>query len=73
MHISVRLTEEEAQLMKRYAEMKKLSLSDVVRIAVLEKIEDEFDLTTALKALQGHKRKKLTYAHDVVKKNLELG
>jgi RHH-type rel operon transcriptional repressor/antitoxin RelB len=73
MSISVRLTNEEAQLIKRYAALKRLSVSDVVRTAVLEKIEDEFDLKTALQALEEHKKNPATYTHDEVKKILELG
>jgi len=72
MSISVRLTDEEAQLIKRYAALKRLSVSDVVRNAVLEKIEDEFDLKTALQALEEHKKNLVTYTHDEVKKILEL-
>lgn len=72
MSISVRLTDEEAQLIKRYAALKRLSVSDVVRNAVLEKIEDEFDLKTALQALEEHKKNPVTYTHDEVKKILEL-
>lgn len=73
MSISVRLTDEEAQLIKRYAALKRLSVSDVVRNAVLEKIEDEFDLKTALQALEEHKRNPVTYTHDEVKRILEIG
>jgi RHH-type rel operon transcriptional repressor/antitoxin RelB len=73
MSISVRLTNEEVQLIKRYAALKRLSVSDVVRTAVLEKIEDEFDLKTALQALDEHKKNPITYTHDEVKKILELG
>ncbi|MGE5580198.1 MAG: type II toxin-antitoxin system RelB family antitoxin [Bacillota bacterium] len=73
MSISVRLTDEEAQLIKRYAALKRLSVSDVVRNAVLEKIEDEFDLKTALQALEEHKKNPVTYTHDEVKKILEIG
>jgi uncharacterized protein (DUF1778 family) len=69
----VRLTNEEVQLIKRYAALKRLSVSDVVRTAVLEKIEDEFDLKTALQALEEHKKNPVTYTHDEVKKILELG
>lgn len=69
----MRLTNEEVQLIKRYAALKRLSVSDVVRTAVLEKIEDEFDLKTALQALEEHKKNPVTYTHDEVKKILELG
>lgn len=73
MSISVRLTNEEVQLIKRYAALKRLSVSDVVRTAVLEKIEDEFDLKTALQALEEHKKNPVTHTHDEVKEILELG
>ena len=44
MTISVRLNEDDTRLMKLYAEMNNISLSDLIRNAVIEKIEDEYDL-----------------------------
>ena len=44
MTISLRLSDEDPQLIKGYAAMKKMSVSDVMRNAVLEAIEDEYDL-----------------------------
>ena len=44
MTISVRLSEKDTELIKTYAEMNNISLSDLIRNAVLEKIEDEYDL-----------------------------
>ena len=41
MTISVRLNEEDTKLIKAYAEMHNISLSDLIRTALLEKIEDE--------------------------------
>ena len=61
MSISLRLSDEEAELIKHYAAIKNLSVSDVVRTAILEKIEDEFDLKIALKALEEHKKNPITY------------
>jgi len=72
MSISLRLSNEEAELIKRYAAMKKLSVSDVVRNAVLEKIEDEFDLKIALRALEERKKNPVTYTHEEIRKMLEL-
>lgn len=44
MPISVRMSEEELRIVKKYAKLKKTTVSDVVRKAILEKIEDEFDI-----------------------------
>ena len=40
MTISVRLSEEDTKLIKAYAEMNNTSLSDLIRNAIIEKIED---------------------------------
>ncbi len=44
MTISVRLNEYETELIKSYAALKNISVSELVRTSILEKIEDEFDL-----------------------------
>ena len=44
MTISVRLNEKDTKLVRAYAKMNNISLSDLVRNAILEKIEDEYDL-----------------------------
>ena len=44
MTISVRLNEKDAELIKAYAEMNNISLSELKRNAILEKIENEYDL-----------------------------
>ncbi len=43
MTISVRLNEEDTKLIKAYADINNISLSDLIRNAVLEKIEDEYN------------------------------
>ena len=70
MNISVRLNEEDTKLIKAYAEINKISLSDLVRNAVMEKIEDEYDLECYKKAIE--KYKKNPYTLDEVKKELGL-
>ena len=55
MTISVRLSDENTELIKTYAEMNNISLSDLVRNAVLEKIEDEYDLKSYEKAVKDYK------------------
>ena len=53
MTISVRLSDRDTELVKAYAEMNNISLSDLVRNAVLEKIEDEIDLEAYNKSMKG--------------------
>ena len=73
MTISVRLNEEDSKLIKAYAEMNHISLSDLIRNAVLEKIEDEYDLESYHKAIAEYKKNPKTYTLDEVEKELELG
>lgn len=72
MTISVRLNNEDTELFKKYAEMHNMSLSDLIRSAVLEKIEDEYDLKCYEKAMEEYKKNPVTYTHDEVVKMLEL-
>jgi RHH-type transcriptional regulator, rel operon repressor / antitoxin RelB len=44
MSISIRMNEKELELIKKYAELNGSSVSEVMRKAILEKIEDEFDI-----------------------------
>ena len=72
MTISVRLSEEDTKLIKTYAEINNISLSDLIRNAVLEKIEDEYDLKCYEKALEDYKKNSKTYSLEDVKKELGL-
>lgn len=72
MTISVRLNEEDTTLIKSYAKLNKISLSDLVRNAILEKIEDEYDLECYKKALSKYKNNPKTYTLDQIKKELEI-
>ncbi|NLV52086.1 MAG: hypothetical protein GXY64_02315 [Bacteroidales bacterium] len=51
MSISVRLNKAETEIIKKYAEFKGMTVSDLVRQSVLERIEDEHDLATYHKAM----------------------
>ena len=44
MTISLRLNNEDSILIKKFAEINNMSVSELVRQAVLERIEDEYDL-----------------------------
>ena len=56
MTISLRLSDEDSQLIKSYAAMKKMSVSDVMRNAILEAIKDEYDLQAYYKAMEEFKK-----------------
>lgn len=72
MTISVRLSDKDTELIKSYAELNNISLSDLIRNAVLEKIENEYDLECYKKAVEEYKKNPKTYTLDEVKKELGL-
>ncbi len=72
MTVSVNLKAEDKQLFTSYAESHGLSLSELFRIAVMEKIEDEYDIVVADAAYQEYLKDSKTYSHEEVKKMLEL-
>lgn len=72
MTISVRLSEEDTELIKAYATLNNISVSELIRNAVLEKIEDEYDLESYKKAIKEYKNNPKTYTLDKVKEELGL-
>ncbi len=72
MNISVRLNDEDAALIKSYANLKNITVSDLVRKAVLEQIEDEYDLHLYNKAMEEYKQDPVTYSLDDIEKELGL-
>ena len=69
---SVRLSEKDTELIKAYADINNMSLSDLIRNAVLEKIEDEYDLECYEKAIKEYKENPKTYTLEEVKEELGL-
>ncbi|MCI8647381.1 MAG: CopG family transcriptional regulator [Firmicutes bacterium] len=72
MTISVRLNDADAELIKQYAELNHISVSELVRQAVMEKIEEDYDLAMYYEAKAEHEKNPVTYSHEEVKKMLEL-
>lgn len=72
MTVSLRLNKEDEKLIKQYAELKNASLSDLFRNALIEKIEDEYDLQAYKKAVEEYKKNPVTYTLEEVKKELGL-
>lgn len=72
MTISLRLSEEDANLFKKHAELNGISVSELVRQSVLERIEDEYDLKAYEKAIAEYRANPVTYSLDEVEKELGL-
>ena len=71
MVVSVRLTEQETSLIKDYAKLYNTSVSDIIRRAILERIEDELDMRAYEKAKAEYLADPVTYSLDEVA--MELG
>ena len=72
MTISLRFNEKEALLIKKYAELNKLSVSDFIRQAVMDRIETEYDLEMFDKAMVEYRENHVTYSLDYAEKELGL-
>lgn len=70
--VSFRLSDEENELFRSYARLKNKSLSELMKSAIIEQIEDEYDLKAYNKALQEHKANPVTFTLDEVEKELGL-
>ena len=72
MTISLSLNEADATLVEKYAEIHGISLADLFRQAVMERIEDEYDLKAYQKAIAEYQANPVTYTHEEVGKMLGL-
>lgn len=70
MTISIKLNDEEALLINNYSKANNISISDLFRQTVLERIEDEYDLQEYNKAIVYYKTNPVTYSHQEVGKML---
>ena len=72
MTISLRLSDEDSLLIKKYAELNRISVSDLIRQTVMERIEMEYDLEMFDKAMEEYKNNPVTYSLNDVEKELGL-
>ena len=72
MTISLRLTDDEAALMKNYAQMSGMTMSELVRKCVFDRIEDEYDLAAFRAAMDEFRDDPTTFTLDEVEKELGL-
>ena len=72
MAISIRMSEKEEKLIKNYAEINGTTVSEVMRKAILEKIEDEFDIYLYENSMNLNKENPRTYTLDEAKSILGI-
>ncbi len=72
MTISLRLNDQDAQLIKNYAQLNGLSVSELIRESVLERIENEYDLRAYDLAMSEFEEDLITYSLDQVERELGL-
>jgi uncharacterized protein (DUF1778 family) len=67
MSLSIRVNEKELELIKKYAKLNGSNVSEVMRKAILEKIEDEFDIFLYEKAFKAYEENAKTYTLEEAK------
>lgn len=72
MALSLRLSEEETNLIKNCAKHKNTTVSQLIRDSVIQRIEDEYDLYAYKKAMAAYKKNPVTYSQQEVAKMLDL-
>ena len=70
--VTIRLDNDDKDLIARYARNKGRSISDIVRQAILAQIEDEYDLEVYRKAIEDYRKNPVSYSLDEVAKLLEI-
>ncbi len=72
MTMTVRMGDEETRLIKDYAKLHGITVSDFMRRAALEKIEDELDIKAAEKAYAEYLVDPETISHEELMKEFGL-
>ncbi|MCY7007682.1 DUF6290 family protein [Fusobacterium simiae] len=70
--LSIRLNEEEKRIIDTYAKFNNKTITQVVKEAILEKIENEFDLNELNKAIEEYEKNSVSYSNDEVWKMLGI-
>ena len=72
MVVSIRMTQEEKELADAYAKLNGVSLSEAIKKAYFDKIEDEYDIALVDAALRENKKHPETYSLEEIEKELGL-
>lgn len=70
--LSIRLNDDEKKIINAYAKFYNKTITQVVKEAILEKIENEFDLTELNKAIEEYEKNPVSYSSDEVWKMLGI-
>ena len=69
---SVRLTDEESGLIRSYCALHGISMSDALKRALIERIEDEFDLAEYEAAKKRYDENPVSYSLEEIREELGL-
>ncbi len=72
MTFSLRLSNEDSILIKKYAAVHNLTVSELVRQSVMERIENEYDLDAFRKAMEEYRENPQTYSLEEMERELGL-
>ena len=72
MVVSIRMTQEEKELADAYAKLNGISLSEAIKRAYFDRIEEEYDIALTDAALREFEKDPTTYSLEEVKKMFNL-
>ena len=72
MNVSVKLSSEETELIKNYADMHGVTVSEFMKQSVLERIEDEIDIGIYNEEIEEYKRYPVSHSLEEIEKELDL-
>lgn len=70
--VSIEMSEEEARIFENYAKHHNVSVSDAMKSALLEKIEDEYDAADLIEAVERFEKEPKTHSLEELRKENEL-
>ena len=72
MTFSLTLNDQDSRLLEDYARLNNITVSEFIHQAILERIEDEYDLACYKKALKEYNDNPVTYSLEDIEKELGL-
>lgn len=70
--VSIEMSEEEARMFENYAKHHNVSVSDAMKSALSEKIEDEYDAAELIEAVERFEKEPKTHSLEELRKVNEL-
>lgn len=72
MTITLRISEDDSNIIRNYARLQGVSVSEFMRRAAMEKIEDDLDVRAAESAYANYQANPISYSLDEVEKEFGL-